>query len=470
MNTIMTNSVWRGLATIVLLPSCIEHGAPADVQGERASIHVVTLAPAERHQTLEGFGAAIAFYIDRAVGQTPQGLYQVLFPELGLDILRLRNRYQRSDQSDANLAQEVEILQRATQALGHRPKIMLSSWSPPAALKANGTERCRGNDDCTLKKDNGEFVYDQFGDYWYDSLKYYASVGIVPDYVTIQNEPDFIPPDWEGCKFEPSETAKYPGLNRALEVVHERVSRLPTPPKLLGPEVVGVHSNKVANYARQMNLDLVYGVAHHLYEKGDDGVWDWRSPGPDSFIAPMKSTVAATSDKPLFQTEFATDEDQGVEGGFETAWLIHNSLVEEGVVAFLYWDLVWTPGHGLVSVDAARYKPRDQYYSLRHYARFTEPGDVRVGARADSLDLRASAFRSPAGDRLTVIMLNTGLHPIAARLDAGGFAGTPSEAYRTIYRPGASELWMDLGALSPNDPVPLPPRSIATVVLRKHAG
>jgi glucuronoarabinoxylan endo-1,4-beta-xylanase len=296
-------------------------------------------------------------------------------------------------------------------------------------------------------------------------LRHYASLGIEPDYVTIQNEPDFIPPDWEGCKFEPTETAKYPGYDRALEAVHRRISSLPSAPKILGPEVVGVHNGKVQNYTKSMNLDLVYGVAHHLYEKGDDGVWDWRYPGPDSYVAPMKAAAAAAAAKPLFQTEFQTDEDRGVEGGFETAWLIHNSLVEEGVAAFFYWDLVWQPRGGLVSVDGARYTIRDQYYSLKHYARFTDPGDVRIGARADSPDLKVSAFLSPAGERVTVVMLNVGERRMDVRLDPGAFVIATSAAYRTTYRPGASEVWAELGSLSAEGVIALPPRSVATVVL-----
>jgi glucuronoarabinoxylan endo-1,4-beta-xylanase len=457
------------LCATPLICACVKRSSPPGSTDERAGSAAVTLVAAERHQTLEGFGASIAFYIDRAVGNPPPGLYQILFPELGLDILRFRNRYQRSESGDGDLAQEVEILHRATDALGARPKVMLSSWSPPAALKANGRERCRGNDDCTLKKDGGQFVYGRFADYWYDSLRHYASLGIVPDYVTIQNEPDFIPPDWEGCKFEPSETAKYPGFDRALEAVHGRISTLPSPPKLLGPEVIGVHWNKVQNYVKAMNLDLVYGIAHHLYEKGDDGVWDWRSPGPDSFVEPMKNAVAAAQNKPLFQTEFQTDEDQGIEGGFETAWLIHNTLVEEGAVAFLYWNLVWQPMGGLVSVDGSRYTVRDQYYSLKHYARFTDPGDVRIGARTDSPALKASAFLSSTGDRMTVVILNVGQRTMDARLDPQGFVIARSEGYLTTYRPGKSQVWSALGSLPASGGVTLPPRSVATVVLRPHS-
>src|ERR1700690_2013548 len=172
------------LCAEVFACSCIRRdGPPAAGPEGRAGPALVTVSPAERHQTLEGFGASIAFEIGRAVGDPPHGLYKALFPDLGLDIIRLRNRYQRSEPGDADLAQEVEILRRATEALGHRPKVMLSSWSPPASLKANGAERCKGNDDCTLKKESGQFVYAKFGEYWLDSMKHYATLGIEPDYI-----------------------------------------------------------------------------------------------------------------------------------------------------------------------------------------------------------------------------------------------------------------------------------------------
>ena len=205
----------------------------------------------------------------------------------------------------------------------------------------------------------------------------------MPDWVSIQNEPDFIPPDWEGCKFEPSETAQYPGYDKALAAVHAALQKLNPPPKMLGPEVLGIHYNKVQNYLRPMNQDLVVGVSHHLYEQGSDGVWDWRDPGPDSYVDEMLGVAEATR-KPLFQTEFQTDEDKGIDGGFETAWLIHHTMAAEGAVAFVYWDLIWEGTAGLVGMRGKTPKPRDQYYSMRHFARFTDPGYIRVGANSDA--------------------------------------------------------------------------------------
>jgi hypothetical protein len=106
---------------------------------------------------------------------------------------------------------------------------------------------------------------------------------------------------------------------------------------------------------------------------------------------------------------------------------------------------------------------------MRHYARFTDPGDVRVGARSDTPDkIRATAFLSPRGDRLTTIVINLGEQTADVRIEttAGAAAGGGGSAvYRTVYRPPAgSETWKELGALPATGVVQLPGRSIATVV------
>lgn len=481
--------VAAALCTSLLAASCIRRTAeatsevataPGDVQAkgpaepitipEPSAAGTITVAMNERHQRVDGFGASVAWFIDRIVEAPPEGVYQLLFPELGTDILRLRNRYQRTKPGDSDLSWEVEIVRRATEALGYRPKILLTSWTPPARLKASGREDCSGNQDCTLIKKNGQFAYDDFADYWLDSLRIYQKMGIGPDYISIQNEPRFIPTGWEGCRFDSHESDKYPGYDRALTAVHGQLAKLASPPKIIGPESLGIHGSRVQDYLEYMNLDLVDVVAHHLYEMGGDGVWDWRDPGPDSYVGPMREVAAATKNsKPLWQTEFGTDEDNGIEGGFETAWLMHNSLVEEGVSAFLYWNLIWEQGGGLVSVARGTATARDQYYAVKHYARYVDPGYVRVSARSDTPELRASAFVSPGGDQLVMVVLNTDPRTLVVHLEPEGFSPTGSAVYRTIYRPGQSEVWKELGAVGEAGPLILPSRSQMTVVLQGGA-
>ena len=62
-----------------------------------------------------------------------------------------------------------------------------------------------------------------------------------------------------------------------------------------------------------------------------------------------------------------------------------------------------------------------------------------ASARNDTRAVRATAFLSPAGDRLTVVTLNTGNANATVRLDAGGFLSTRAEGCLTIFRPGHSE-------------------------------
>lgn len=420
-----------------------------------------------RFQVLEGFGASVAWHHERITGETPKGLYEMLFPELGIEFLRLRNRFERSEPGgERDLAQEKEIVERATRALGHAPRILMTSWSPPAALKASGKERCRTNKDCTLKKVNGQFVYEEFGEYWKKSLEYYATIGIVPEFISPQNEPDFIPGDWEGCKFDPTESENYPGYDRALAAVHKHVSTMRNPPKILGPETLGVHYGKIQNFMSALDQKLLAGMAHHLYEQGTDGVWDWRAPGPDSYVDEMVGAAACTK-LPIFQTEFMTDDDGGKEGGFETAWLMHHSLVEEGVVAFLYWDLIWQGASGLVGMNGKSPKVRDQYYSVRHFSRFTDPGYQRISAGSDVKGILASAYVAPDEKQLSVVVLNTSAEPVSLRVDHSGFASTNGKAVRTTYRPGNSQRWAELGSIGPDTQVRMPSRSIATFVYTK---
>ena len=455
----------------VVQPPSVEQASTATVAEaldpnipERAAR--VTLAPTEHHQTLEGFGAALAWYQDLIVDGASDELYEFLFPELGLDILRFRNRFERSDPRDGDLRLEVEIFRRATQALGHRPKLMLSSWSPPAPLKANGKERCFGNDDCTLKKREGRFVYDEFADWWLRSLQHYQSLGLSPDYISIQNEPDFIPGDWEGCKFEPEESNEYPGYGKALAAVHQRLTTFTPRPKLLGPEMLGIHYDRVPKYLAGLDESLLDGLAHHIYESGADGVWDWRDPGPDSFLDEMSSVREAT-DLPLYQTEFNTDQDRGIDGGFETAWLVHHTMVTEQAVAFLYWDLIWPHKRGLVTMVGRKAQPRDHYYSMRHYSLYTDPGDVRVGADSDSDQVLVSAYQNPSASRVTLVMLNTGQGVAQIDVDAGGFTASRASAHVTTYRPGNSRRWQEQTVDASATRIRLPARSVGTVVLQR---
>jgi glucuronoarabinoxylan endo-1,4-beta-xylanase len=446
----------------------------------------VTINPAIHHQTLVGFGAGAVYYTsylsDRRIGG--DDIYNVLFTDLGLDMLRIANWYQTQSVSGTTPATPftdtamVNVVTKATAAMGHPPLLLMSSWSPPAYLKNTGVTKpsmpcdagtCQG----TLVRDaSGAYAYGDFANWWVESLAAYAQHGVVPDYMSIQNEPDFFTNSWETCRFDAAEGTNA-GYGQALDAVYGAVtaSTLASKPLFIGPEASGIRGNRVPGYVASATTPTqLSAVAHHLYNGGGTGV----NPAPDSFNAAMTAiaTSAGGAGKPIFMTEYSPPSP----AMFETAWLIHNALTVEGVSAYLYWELFWAaPTSGvsasLVVLDNPSslttpkgYTINDTYYALKHFAKWTDPGHVRIDASSPDAALKVSAFLAPDESSVTLIVLNT--DAAASRqlaLDASAYAFSSEAVYRTS---GASERAASI-TLAGDGTVDMPPRSIVTITLTR---
>lgn len=418
----------------------------------------ITVRPEETYQTIEGFGASVAWYeIPFARHPNREDIYYHAFQNLGLSILRLKNgyRYQQADNFNPDLA---EIVRNMYKYSDRNPKILMSLWSPPNELKSNNSNR--GG---TLKRDEtGEFMYDAFGKYWADSLKAYEKMGIVPDYISIQNEPSY--GQWESCFLYESESADTAGYDKALEAVSKALGHLKSHPKILAPEEHGIGYDIFQNFTRYFNKDLVYGYAYHLYHGESDKVNDNHD--PDLFIPHLESIAENYSDKPIFQTEY----DRG--DWFNTAWIMHNCLVYGNVSAYLYWALVWQGDKPLIEIEnlgnpsqwttSEGYILTPYYYAFRQYSKFISPGWKRVSAGVDSDDFRVSAFINPAEDSLTVVVLNVSdknekisLNPVGFKIDGGD-----------IVRTSETEQGKYIGKYDAAIPLRLPARSITTLAIK----
>ena len=436
----------------------------------------VTIGPTVSHQTLVGFGAATAYQADLLSGRTDD-IYQVLFVDSGLDILRLGNWYQ--NQSSTNTTPDtpfsdsasVQIVQKAAAARGGTPpKILMSAWTPPAYLKSNGVTRPPRDGSGqtyqagTLSQSGGAYAYAEYADWWVRALQAYAAQGVVPDYVSIQNEPDYYTSNWETCLFGASEGTSLEGITvagygQALDAVYRAIqsSDLASPPVLVGPETTGFLGDVVQRYMAGLDLEQLGGIAHHLYGSPAD------NPAPDWFNGSMTAVGAAAGavGLPTWMTEYSPNAPTM----FDTAWLISNALTVENVSAYIYWELVWspTPPTGLVTIESrspsSTYTINDTYYALKHFARWTDPGWVRVDATSSVSAVRVSAFVSPDGGSLTLVLLNTGGKEHLVAVSLGGFAHGSLAVYRSA---GDSERTAQVAPDSDGNIV-LPPRSIATL-------
>lgn len=406
------------------------------------------------YQQLEGFGGAAVYECPDLTTHTKrEEIYDLLFQELGIEILRIRNCY-GYDSSSVNATKTIIAEAREP---GRNPnlKLELVPWSPPGYLKSSGS-----HNGGTLAGGPSAYVYDDYADWWYGSLVEWASGtnGIVPDFISIQNEPDW-EATYDSCIFNPTEDTNAAGYDQAFEAVYNELYAQmgPNMPEMWAPCTMGF-GNSVA-YIEALDdigqLDNVDGFSHHLYSDGDYN-------NPDGMIAGMTSYNASYGYKPLHMTEYVKlNTIPNFDMAWRFAWHIYNCLYYEHVTSYFNWTLFRAYGSGgIVTLNSSStYIIRPQYWYLKAYARFTgEDWYVLDTSVSGTTDFRMSAFKNPESNELTVVILNIsdGDTPLTS-FTLNDFTPGSSEVYQSY----EDNYWVSLGSFS--TPLSLPGRSITTI-------
>ncbi len=371
----------------------------------------LVLTPAERHQTMIGFGGALTWYADRIMTSPhTKAIQQLIFEDLGIDIIRFQNWYfpnnypdntDPAGMPDSSIWENTAAFYNLAKTANPQVKILLSSWGPPAALKSNN-DTSGG----TLKKINGEFVYDQYAQYWVDTFDH---LPFVPDYLSIQNEPGYVA-SWTTCEWRPSETAELPGYDKAIDAVHNALRDRPRLPEFIGAEVENIGPadwNGSLNMFREFTTplksrDFVGGYAYHLYNI-------WSLGQIDSVIPNLNLIRDEFGEKPSFMTEYSST----FAGWLETARIIQNTLIEADTSAYIHWNMVWgvpsDPGDDSAMITVSYggdYAVQENYFLIKHFSKFINAGYIRVGLSGSDESLRVSAFLRPDGRRLVIQAVN----------------------------------------------------------------
>ena len=429
----------------------------------------ITVKTTIKKQTIDGFGGSIAYYENWVVAHPKRSLiYDYLFRDLGLSILRSRNMYMNEGSTNQGILDTRTIILEAKKRSSF--DVLLSSWSPPGKYKSNGKP---ANDEtmATLATDStGNFVYGDFAKWWYNSLVDYKAKGIDIKYIGMQNEPNWNP-GYEGCIFMPTEQTVYDKIlaknvkvasyAKAFNTVYDTLAKynstLNIQPKMIGPEVLGIEnawSGRPGDYTKYMDMTKCYAVAHHLYTGTD--------------VATMVTNMTVLNNAypaiPKMQTEYS-DKD----------WLtlmeiIHNSLVVENVSAYLVWEMIW-PGSDFIDmenpwtsgswVNANGFKVGTKYFAFKQYAYFIKPGYSRVEITGSTGTLKVSAFLSPDSQKMSIILINTSTEKDSVSISSQDFIFSSGSIYRT----SASENCILSGTYTGGNIV-LPPKSITTIALQ----
>lgn len=434
-----------------------------------AATDVVTVDVSTQHQTLVGFGADTGWLTDEiARHPAAAALYDALFADSGLNVVRLFNRFDDFGTSDLTTSQA--ILRAANQRSSSPAVLLLTSTSPPATLKANGSELCSGNlDTCTLaRRADGSFDYPGFASHWRAVVEAYAAAGIEPDYISLQSDPDWIPPasiESDACRFLPAEgeatvdlngtsvQVRYPGYVEALAAVKEQLGNLPSAPRIMAPDTRSIDA--ALTYASQVDLESVDAIAHHLYETETNPA--------ERDALPVLNELGQRSGLPLFHTGVNVE-------GLETAITMHQALGTLGASIYLQNDLAVSAQLGipnptaLVALTETGFVLQDPYHALRHFARETAPGWVRVGASSERGSVLVTAWQAPAADALTLVLVNPDATTITLQVRFGGWQLGSARVFRTVF-PGV-ERFQELGALAPSGVITLPGQSVVTIAAR----
>jgi O-glycosyl hydrolase len=445
----------------------------------------ITSDPAIRHQTMDGIGGALTWNAARVVNSPHKAtLENLIFDDLGLDIIRLKNWYypanyptnkspstisptwQRNNY-DAN-----KTFYDWAKKPGRDIKVLLSSWSPPANLKDTGQREGlestagSGNYTGTLKKVNGKFVYAEFAQYWVDLLD---NMNWDPDYLSIQNEPGWLAAH-ETCDFAPTQTTSLPGFSETLDAVYNRIKDRWDLPLLVSPESESMPEflTQVVPLRTRPYLDI---YAFHNYNISNPSATD--SSGVISNLNGIRSeSTNPTTGRRNWMSEFSRGEFDWL----QTAHVIHNTLVEANASAYIYWALVWaadtTPAtphsEHVFSIDGnGGYARGNSYHALKHFAKHISRGYQRIEVTdsGTNTNLRASGYINPAGNQITLIVLNTGGSDDTISLRLPGLPVVSATGFRTRQFNIGSTPYQSLGIINLTNDQTIYKSSITTYVI-----
>jgi len=379
----------------------------------------VVVDEARTYQTIEGFGASFtdssAYLLNRvATASARAEAMRLLFTRvaggIGLSFIRnpmgasdlARTHYSYDDlpagQTDPTLEhfsvahdeQDIIPLLLEARRLNSQMKIMATPWSPPGWMKSSGA--MIGG---TLLPS----MYEAFANYFVKYIQAYAKAGIPIDYVSLQNEPLYVPTDYPGLSMDgPTQ----------LVVLRDHV--LPAFLRHQIPTRVLVydhnwdrpdHPDTVLSDPAINGSPVVAGTAWHGYG-GTPGV--------------MLTTGERFPDKGQYQTEHSGGTwvtDQVREDFVE---IVH--VLRSGGRAFVKWGLALDQNRGphaggcgtctplvTVNTSGAISYPID-FYTLGHFSRFVLSGAHRVYS-SNATGILTAAFVNPDGSKALVAFNDT---------------------------------------------------------------
>lgn len=440
-----------------------------------------------QHQTMQGFGGALCWMTHMLLDNPKKDeILDLIFDDLGMDILRVgmwyypknypENKVSTWDDEDKYLLENTKTLVAKAKEYNPDIQILMSCWGPPAALKSNG-QRERGmlkygensvydkNDKDRIRAER-QAAYSNYAQFFCDA---FDNIGFMPDYLNIQNECSYAA-DWVTCKWSYNDTHTEPNYYSAFDSVYNRFKDKygNKMPKMLACEAENLDVlekfypwKKIP--ATGTNPERLWGYSYHLYNFNDES--------DINYIKQRMQTLGTEmADRPNFMTEY-----DGM-GWMKTARTIQYELIYANCSAYLYWNIFWYHIDNNIGSEIpcivytdnnSNYKVGPFYYLIKHFSKHIDAGYKRVEIN-DSADkgIEGSAFVSPDGNSVTVILVNPTTKALNYEIQVSGKEIAEMEAYQSRNSKRNSKCYEKIENLLPGGTINLPRESVTTIVLK----
>ncbi len=406
-------------------------------------------------QTIKGFGGSAAWYYNKLADDRLNVLFGTGLPDsLGLSIMRLRIAPAEWNPATktADTTQWTAELVNGAGAQARGALVFASPWSPPASMKIVNKERPNPLYSGRLNPT----MYAAYAQYLNAYVRYAATRNVNLYAVSVQNEPDWDPKDYESCLWNADELKAFIGEQGATAVAG-------TTAKLMAPEslayVPTATDALMADTKAANNLGIIGG---HLYGAQPDYASSAAKLGKELWMTEhFLDSVNKSSSKTAWQTS--------IDDAIALAKEIHDGLTVAQYNAYVHWWLVNSNDSTPTGLITSAGKPTYFGLGMKHFSYFIRPGYVRYDTTAlPQKGVRVSAYGTPAGSassKAVVVLVNENATDVTltTSITPAGRTLTSLTPYRTTAT-ATFEKQAAIGVSGNVFSISLPAKSITTLV------
>ncbi len=331
---------------------------------------------------------------------------------------------------------------------------ILSSWSPPAWMKANLSLNYQqpgfeGDSDRTFNRLD-YYRYEEFAESMVAVYRMFQEeAGIDLAAIGLQNEPAFHEP-YASAILDPGRFVEL------IKVVGRRFEREGIPARLYMPEQVFTQTPSMNAYIDALNADpdderYCDIVATHGYDA--EGVAEAR-PAFDAWTAMWERAQQGSKPKEMWMTE-TYPAYRGWESAFRYGLYLYGSLEYGRIGLWTSWSIEGQLVH--------RGRPNSAFYVCSQFWRYIRPGARRIASGSSDPQVLATSYVNDAehGGGLVTVLINNADKARAVRLSV---AGRPVGDEVRMLRTDRVRRRADGGTVAADGLVLLPARSVTTVL------